>query len=81
MIDEKTEYRDFFNDDEMVFYKNLSDLSEKIIKILNDEKLRKKIAKNGKSKYMKYFNSNLVAEFIINKTLEINSNKNYLWNK
>ena len=30
---------------------------------------------------MKYFNSNLVAEFIINKTLEINSNKNYLWNK
>ena len=27
---------------------------------------------------MKYFNSNLVAEFIINKTLEINSNKNYL---
>ena len=78
MIDEKTEYRDFFNDDEMVFYKNLSDLSEKIIKVSNDEKLRKKIAKNGKSKYMKYFNSNLVAEFIINKTLEINSNKNYL---
>ena len=81
LIDEKTEYRDFFNDDEMVFYKNLSDLSEKIIKVSNDEKLRKKIAKNGKSKYMKYFNSNLVAEFIINKTLEINSNKNYLWNK
>ena len=56
LIDEKTEYRDFFNDDEMVFYKNLSDLSEKIIKVSNDEKLRKKLQKNGKSKYMKYFN-------------------------
>ena len=34
-----------------------------------DDKLRKKIAKRGKLKYMKYFNSNLVAEYIINKTL------------
>ena len=28
----------------MVFYKNINDLSEKIIKISKDEKLRKKIA-------------------------------------
>ena len=41
----------------MVFYKNVNDLSEKIIKISRDEKLRKKIARNGKNKYMKYFNS------------------------
>ena len=43
LIDEKTHYRDFFNDQEMVFYKNVSDLAEKIIKISKDEKLRKKI--------------------------------------
>ena len=42
---------------------------KKLQKISNDDKLRKKIAKNGKKKYMKYFNSNLVAEYIINKTL------------
>ena len=64
----------------MVFYKNLSDLSEKIIKISMDEKLRKKIAKNGKEKYMKFFNSTIVAEFIINKTLEINDKNKYFWN-
>ena len=52
LIDEKTEYRDFFSDKEMIFYKNLSDLSEKIQKISNDEKLRKSIAKNGKNKYI-----------------------------
>ena len=79
LIDEKTKYRDFFKDNEMVFYKNVSDLSEKILKISRDEKLRKSIAKNGKNKYMKYFNSNLVAEFIINKSLNINGKKRYFW--
>ena len=48
LIDEKTEYRNFFNDKEMVFYKNISDLSEKILKISYDDKLRKLIAKRGK---------------------------------
>ena len=79
LIDEKTGYRDFFNDKEMVFYNNISDLSEKIYKISRDEKLRRSIGKKGKDKYLKYFNSNLVAEFIINKTFEINNNKNFLW--
>ena len=63
----------------MVFYKNVSDLSEKILKISRDEKLRKSIARSGKNKYMKYFNSNLVAEFIINKSLDINNKKKYFW--
>ena len=81
LIDEKTQYRDFFNDKEMVFYKNINDLSEKILRISSDEKLRKTLGKNGKEKYMKYFNSTLVAEFIINKTLNINNKKNFLWNK
>ena len=81
LIDEKTKYNDFFEKDEMVFYKNLSDLSEKILKLSRDEKLRKKIGRNGKIKYLKYFNSTLVADFIINKTLDINHKKKFLWNK
>ena len=38
LIDEKTMYNDFFSDKEMVFYKNISDLSEKIIKLTRDDK-------------------------------------------
>ena len=72
-------YQDFFDENEMVFYSNVNDLSEKILKISRDEKLRKKIGKNGRDKYLKYFNSNLVADFIINKTFEINHKKKYLW--
>ncbi len=81
LIDEKTKYRDFFNDQEMVFYKNISDLSEKVLKVSADEKLRKKIARQGKDKYMKFFNSDLVSKFIIDKTLNRKLKNNYFWEK
>ena len=81
LIDEKTQYKNFFSNKEMIFYKNTSDLSEKIIKISNDEKLRKSIAKAGKEKYLKHFNSTKVSEFIIEKTLDIKNNKRYFWEK
>ena len=81
LIDEKTEYSDFFDKSEMVFYKNISDLSEKIEKISSDEKLRKSIGKKGKLKYMKYFNSTIVANFIINKTFDTGNKTKYLWHK
>ena len=79
LIDEKTGYHDFFNDNEMVFYKNLNDLSEKILKLSRDDKTRRSIGSKGKIKYLKYFNSTLVAEFIVNKTMGYNTKKKYLW--
>ena len=65
----------------MVFYNDIDDLSEKIIKISNDDKLRRNIAKRGKDKYMKHFNSNKVAKFIIQKSLGISSKNKFLWEK
>jgi glycosyltransferase involved in cell wall biosynthesis len=79
LIDEKTQYSNFFKNDEMIFYKNLNDLSEKILKISRDEKLRKKIGKKGKEKYTKYFNSDLVSRYILEKSFDIPANKKYLW--
>ena len=79
MIDKKTKIGDFFEKDEIVTYNNISDLSEKIIKYSEDNYSRKKIAKKGRVKYFKYFNSKIVADFIINKTFGIN--KNYFWEK
>ena len=77
MIDQKTKIGDFFEKDEIITYHNISDLSEKIIKYSEDNFARKKIAKKGRVKYFKYFNSKIVADFIINKTFGIN--KNYFW--
>ena len=81
LIDEKTQYRNFFNEQEMVFYRNTSDLSEKILKLSFDDKMRKKIGKKGKEKYMKYFNSDLVSKFIIDKTLGVTSKDRFLWER
>ena len=55
-------------------------LKDKINKISRDDKLKKSIAQKGKRKYMKYFNSTIVANYIINKTLDLNDKK-YLWEK
>ena len=80
LIDERTLYRDFFSDKEMIFYKNVDDLSNKILKYKKDDKDRKEIAEKGKIKYTKYFNSNLVADYIINNTLNKSyKKKKYLW--
>ena len=79
-IHKNTLYNNFFSKDEVVFYSNVSSLSEKIQKFAKDDYMRKKIAKKGKKKYMKYFNSTIVADYIINNTFDIKYNKNkYLW--
>ena len=43
-------------------------------------RIEKKIAEKGKIKYTKYFNSNLVADYIINNTFNKSyKKKKYLW--
>ena len=51
---------------------------EMVVKTRNNQ-IRKSIARKGKEKYMKYFNSNLVAQFIINKSFGINKKNKFLW--
>ena len=80
-IDEKTHYNDFFSNKEIVTYKDLTDLSYLLQKYKKDKKQRKLIAKNGKIKYMKYFNSNIVSKYIVERTMDNIINKDYLWLK
>ena len=78
-IDKKTFLSDFFNNDELIFYKNLDDLSYKLNKYKKDTLTGKRIAENGKKKYFKYFNSDIVTDYILSKTFEFKSNKNFIW--
>ena len=81
-IHEDTHYNNFFSEEEIVFYKNLSGLSEKIQKYAKDDYLRKKMAKKGKLKYMRHFNSTKVADFIISNTFSLKYKKDkFLWEK
>ena len=68
-IHDQTLYNNFFSENEIIFYNNLSNLSEKNPKNLQETtRKEKKIAKNGRLKYMKYFNSTIVADYIVNNT-------------
>ncbi len=80
-IDQNTYLSDFFSNKELVFYKNIDDLSFKLSKYKKDKKNGKKIARNGRNKYLKYFNSDLVSEYILKKTLNYKSTKKMLWDK
>jgi spore maturation protein CgeB len=60
---------DFFNINEIIFYDNITDLSEKIKFYKNNEKSRIRIAKNGKRKYFKLFNELKTTKYIIDKSL------------
>jgi glycosyltransferase involved in cell wall biosynthesis len=77
LVHEKTKFGDFFNKNEIVTYKNISDLSKKVKKIINNDKLRRTIARNGRNKYFKYFNSTIVSDFIIKKTFKDYGRKFY----
>ena len=68
-IDKKVQLSDFFNDNEIIFYDNINDLSDKIKFYSINDKLRKKIAKNGKKKYFKLFSETKISKFIIDVSL------------
>ena len=77
-VDKKTKLNDFFSNKEIITYKNINDLAKKIIKYSINDKSRKSIAKRGRDKYFKYFNSTVIAEYILNKSFGIR-NKKYFW--
>tara|TARA_B110000027_G_scaffold42877_1_gene47144 strand:+ start:4331 stop:6448 length:2118 start_codon:yes stop_codon:yes gene_type:complete len=75
-IDRKTQMHDFFNNNEIIFYDNISDLSDKIRFYKENEKSRVKIARNGKKKYFKLFNELKTTKYIVDKSL---GNKTFLY--
>ena len=68
-IDTKVQFSDFFNKNEIVFYSNINDLSDKIIFYSKNDKVRKKISKNGKKKYFKLFNETKITKYLIDVSL------------
>jgi len=80
-IHRETKLDDFFSDDEVVFYKNINDLGNKIIELKNNDKKRRRIGEKGRVKYNTFFNSTKVAKFIFEKTFNLKLSEKYLWNK
>ena len=79
LIDQNTKFNDFFSNNEVIFYKNIDDLIVKINFYKKNENARKKIGFNGKKKYFKIFNNQIVADYILSKTLKTKPNFKYIW--
>ena len=79
-IDYKKKFNHFFNKNEIVFYHNKYDSSDKLKYYKNHSDERRKIARNGQKKYFKLFNETEVAKYIVNKSLDINNYKP-IWDK
>ena len=63
-VDINTKLNDFFSNDEVIFYKNIRDLSEKINLYKDNTKKRNQIAKKGKEKYFRIFNNKIISDYI-----------------
>ena len=58
-VDKKVQMDDFFNKNEIIFYQNINDLADKIKFYSKNDKLRKKIAKNGKKNILNFLMKNV----------------------
>ncbi len=80
-IDIRTKLNQIIKNDCAVFYKNIDDLVRKIKFYKNNPIKQKKIASNGKKLYLKRFNSNIVANYMIKKTFNTKFVKKFKWQK
>ena len=78
-IHEDYKYNDFFTKNEIVTYKNISELNKKLIFYKKNKSLLKKIAKSGCQKAHKIFNNKIIADYIVKKTMDIKLNTKLSW--
>ena len=78
-VDKRTQLNDFFADDEIIFYKNIKDLSTKLKYYKDNDKKRRQIAKKGQDKYFKIFNNNIVCQYILNKIFNLKITDKQKW--
>ena len=80
-VDKKTLLSDFLTHNQIIFYDNIDDLSYKLNKYKKDTKDAKRIAMNGRSVYLKKFNSTIVSDYILSKLFDYKSKNKFIWEK
>ena len=78
-IDKKVGYSDFFDENEMGFYKNVDDLLTQMDRLYSNINKVNKISKNGKRKYFSIFNNLIISDYIISKTFNKKGKFKYIW--
>ena len=81
LIDKKTQYRNFFDDSEILFYNNIDHLSEIIDSNKGNIKKLNRIGKNVKKRYFEIFDNLIVSQFILKKVFNIKNKAKIIWDK
>lgn len=68
-----------FLEGKAVFFHDIDDLKEKIIIFQNEDQKRKKIAAKGRDFYHRHFSSELVTQYVVERTLGMTLSHDYLW--
>ena len=79
IIDEKVCYQDFFDNDEILTYKNGKDLINKLLLIKDNKKEIIKRSIKAKKSYFAYFENTIIADSIIYKIFNTKKNFRYIW--
>ena len=79
LIDEKVKYQDFFDNDEILTYKNETDRINKLIMIKDNKKELIKRSKKAKKSYFTYFENSIVADSIIYKLFNTKKKFKFIW--
>jgi spore maturation protein CgeB len=80
-MDEKVKFSHFFSNNEMIFYKDIYDLIDKVNYYKKNERKRVQLGFNGKNRYFKIFNNKIVADYIFSKTLGVKPLYDHIWDK
>ena len=80
-MDSEKQFQDFFTNKEMVFFKNIKELTEKLDYYKKNPNEAKKIAMNGQKKYFKLFNGTDVANYIVKRSFNNDHKYKPLWEK
>ena len=78
-IDTKTQLDKLIPKQYAVYYENINDLAKKIIFFKNNIKKMKKKARDGQKFYNLHYNSTIVSQYLIDKTLGLKNKYKYLW--
>ena len=78
-IHENVKFDDFFNNGEIITYRDEKDLLSKLISIKDNEKLLKKKSLNAKKSYFAYFENTIISDSIISKVFNTKRNFKYIW--
>jgi hypothetical protein len=73
------EMQQLLGEDTAVFFETDEELLEKIVQFKQDDSLRKEVAQRGRTFYRQHFNSDSVAQYIIDRTLNLPIASSCIW--